>query len=166
MAQGMLTSPGGPVVAGRRTMDALAAVRKETMLPRLFGSIRVARSSAGASPAWMDAGYDWLIVEDDRPSQPLPERLAYLDAGDAATLRLALGLPASLVLLENPVKDKARLNFIKAQGALAVLVQAYRQGYLSAVEPMVKAWRTLGYDDVLPEEAALEHLWRALRQLS
>lgn len=163
----MLTRPGGPVVVSEKTLRALTAIRREKLMPLLFGRVAIARSVYELmQPAGGNAGgkADWLEVLDDRPAQVLPERIAGASPSDAATLRLALALPASLVLLDGPIKERAKLSFIKAEGTVAILVDAYRQGHLSAVQPMVKALQALGHADVVPPPEVLDALWRALGQ--
>lgn len=167
----MLTRPGGPVVAGEKTLRALAAIRREKLLPLLFGRVVVARSvwtnggDAALSSVFSGAAPAWLDVLEDRSEQPLPERVASAGESDRATLRLALALPASMVLLDGPIKDRAKLSFIKAEGTLAILVEAFRAGHLTAVRPMVKALSALGHGDVLPPPEGLEALWKALEHL-
>jgi predicted nucleic acid-binding protein len=175
----MLTSPDGPVVASTRTLQALLAIRKEKLLPQLYGPITIAQSnfdelgdgsgSGGGSGGATGEGFSdapkWLEIVADAPAQELPSRIAHVDPSPAATLRLALSIPASIVLLEEPAKEKAKLSYIKAEGALSILVQAHRLGKLSAVQPMVKAWQALGFDDVLPTREMLDALWEALDKL-
>jgi hypothetical protein len=107
----------------------------------------------------------WLDVLDDRPEQPLPARIADATPSEAATLRLALAAPASLVLFDGRMKDRVKLSFIKAEGTVPILVMAYRLGKLTAVQPMVKALQSLGHGDVLPPKEMLDALWVALEKL-
>ena len=171
MSRGMLTIPGGPVVISEKTLRALCAIRRQKYLPQLYGQVVIAQSSFEAmrdtypSP---DAAPAWLIIHDDQAQSELPRRITSManrDHGDEAAVQLALALSASLVLLEEPIKEKAKLSFIKSEGTLAILVMAYREGWLSAVQPMVKALRSLGHGDVLPDEEQLAALWQALEQL-
>jgi predicted nucleic acid-binding protein len=171
----MLTTEGGPVVIAAKTLCALTAIRRQALLPALYErvcmakSVRAAAGELGGTQPWESgpgpAGWEWLIVGPDMPEVVLPERVAGAAPEDAATLRLALGLHASRVLIDGPIKERAKLSFIKCQGTLSVLVDAYRLGKLSAVEPMVKALKSLGHGDVLPPPEALESMWRALAQL-
>ena len=168
MLGGMRTSKDGPVVASERTLRALFAIRRAVLLPKLYGTVVVGRSSyeailATAPPEMAD--WPWLAIEQDRPEVELPARIAGAPAPDAAALRLALALNASLVLLEDPTKERAKLSFIKAEGTVAILVQAYRQGHLSAVRPMVKALEKLGHREVLPPAEQLEAMWLALENM-
>ena len=101
-------------------------------------------------------------MKDDLPLVQLPPRLVAVGGHDGASLQLALGIGASLVLIEEPVKEKAKLSFIKAEGTVSILVMAYRLGLLTAVPPMVKALVKLGYRDVLPPSDQLKALWVAL----
>lgn len=177
------------MVAGEKTLRAMAAIRRLKLLPALHGRVVMALSNYEAlRPALHDAeaeaggqvviggdavfveapGLPWLLVARDQPGQPLPARVDFPQnstASEAATLRLALAIPASLVLLDGPIKERAKLSFIKSEGTLSMLVTAYRKGLLSAVEPMVKALEKLGHGDVLPPRESLEALWAALGKL-
>ena len=184
-----LTRPDGPVVTSEKTLRALCAIRRHKLLPTLYGQIVIAQSnydalrsalteveSCAGGPVQVDeekgytpaSGMPWLFVVADRPGQPLPARVDYpkaSSASEAATLRVALAIPASLVLLDGPIKERAKLSFIKAEGTLSILVSAFRQGHLSAVQPMVKALEKLGHADVLPPKEMLDALWTALGKL-
>ncbi len=184
-----LTRPDGPVVTSERTLRALAAIRRHKLLPTLYGQVAIAQSNYDAvrsalaeveagsgGPVTVDAdkgftpapGIPWLFVVADRPEQILPARVDFpqaSNASEAATLRVALAIPASLVLLEGPIKERAKLSFIKAEGTLSILVTAFRKGHLSAVPPMVKALEKLGHADVLPPKEMLDALWKALDKL-
>ena len=110
-------------------------------------------------------GLPWLLVVNDRPDQQLPARVQPPNnstASEAATLRLGVGIPASLVLIEGAAKERAKLSFIKCEGTISLLVTAFRQGHLSAVQPMVKALAALGFNDVIPPQDLLDALWKAL----
>lgn len=158
----MLTPPGGPVVASEKTLRALIAIRKEKLLPELYGHVAIAKGVMALLPDVMPTPPAWMEVMEDRPAQALPERVAGASASETATLRLALAIPASLVLIDGPIKERAKLSFIKCEGTVSILVQAYRAGKLSAVQPMVKALTSLGHADVLPPPEALDAMWKAL----
>lgn len=160
-----LTTEGGPVVVSEKTLRALLAIRREKLLPALFGMVTIARTNFESMADVLASAPAWLIVREDDPGQPLPDRVAMATASEAATLRLALGIGASLVLLDGPIKEKAKLSFIRSEGTVSLLVTAYREGHLSAVQPMVKALAALGHGDVLPRPEMLEALWKALRQM-
>ncbi len=144
-----------------KTLAALTAIRREKLLEQLYGQVFMARSVYEAveqQPAWLE-------VIDDAPDHPLPARVASATASEAATLRAALAAGASLVLIYGPIKEKAKLSFIKCEGAVSILVAAYREGLLTAVKLMVKALTALGHEDVLPPPETLDALWTALDQL-
>jgi len=159
------TDPSGPVVTSERSLRALVAIRRQGLLPGLFGRVLIARTNFEAMADVLAEPPDWLEVQEDRPDQALPPRVSTAGPSEAATLRLTLAMRASLVLLEDPVKERAKLSFIKAEGVVSVLVSAYRQDLLSAVRPMVKALDALGHADVLPPPDQLEALWKALDAL-
>ena len=165
MSRQPLTSPEGPVVVSEKTLRALVSIRRAKLLPALFGQVWIERSNFEALADVLSDAPPWLIVHDDLPQQRLPARVAVASDLDLATLRLALSVPASLVLLDGAVKERAKLSFIKAEGTVSILVSAYRQDMLSAVRPMVKALEELGHADVLPPPDQLEALWHALAEL-
>lgn len=161
------TTTNGPVVVSEKTLRALISIRREKLLPALYGRVSIVKANfeAMSDVLSQDNDWDWLHVEEDRPEVVLPDRVSAANASDAATLRLAIGLGASLVLLENPVREKAKLSFIKSEGTVSILVLAHRHGILSAVQPMVKALEKLGHGDLLPPPEQLEALWTALDDL-
>lgn len=163
-----LTQPGGPVVISAPSLAALAAIRREKLLASMFGQVVIARSSAaGATGATglAEPTPPWLTVLDDRPDIELPPRCRDAPPPIAAALQLAIALPASLVILDGPFKERAKLSFIKCEGVVSLLVEAYRRGLLTAVEPMLKALDKLGHGHVLPEPHLLDALRDALAKL-
>ncbi len=185
-----LTHPDGPVVVSETTFTALATIRKLDLIRQLYGNAVIGLENYraveplladGETPAAAideqaieETGFTacpalpWLYVAGDRPEQVLPERIAHphhTSASEAATLRLAIAVPASLVLIDGPIKEKAKLSFIKCEGTVSLLVSAYREGYLSAVKPMVVALEKLGQGHVLPPADLLEALWTALEKM-
>ena len=163
----MRTTTDGPVVVSQKTLGALIAIRRQQLLPPLYGRVVIAQSVFHALtglPGDLDH-WDWLDIEADRPEQSLPPRVAGVNPSDAATLRLAMGIGASLILLEDPVKERAKLSFFKCEGTVSILVLAHRLGHLSAVRPMTKALDRLGHGHVLPPQEQLDALWKALDSL-
>lgn len=168
MPRATLTSPDGPVVVSEKTCRALIDIRRDKLLPEVFAPkpLVMVRTNADAlADRFTPHPPDWLTILDDPAHVVLPERCGTATPSEAATLRLAIALPASVVLIENPIKERAKLSFIKCEGTVSILVSAYRLGLLSAVKPMVKALRALGHEDVLPDDAMLEALWTALDKL-
>lgn len=161
----MLTTGSGPVVVSEKTLRAMLAIRREKLLPALYGQVGMAESNLKSVLDVLPERPAWLTSLPDAPQQALPERLAGASASEGATLRAALANGASLVLIDGPIKEKVKLSFIKAEGVPSVLVQAYRAGLLSGVKPMVKALRSLGHGDVLPSDEMLEAMWAALDDL-
>ena len=162
MGRQAMTSVEGPVVSSEKTLRALVSIRREKLLPQLYGHVLIASSNFEALNDVLLASPPWLGVTDDQPDQQLPARVANASTSEAATLRLALSIPASLVLLDGPIKERAKFSFIKAEGTVSILVSAYRRGMLTAVRPMVKALEKLGHGDVVPGPDQLDALWRAL----
>lgn len=158
----MLTTTDGPVVVSAKTLKALTDIRREKLLPQLYGDMIMSASNAAS----LDDVPDWLTVRDDAPQQELPTRVVAAAAPlEADTLRLALAIGASLILIDGQVKESAKLSFMKCEGAVSILVQAHREGMLTAVPPMIKALKALGHADVLPPPEAIEALYEALEHL-
>ncbi|MBI1336158.1 MAG: hypothetical protein GC164_04250 [Phycisphaera sp.] len=162
---GTLTTDDGPVVISEKTLRALVAIRKHSLLEKLYGRVAISAQVASCVRDVIPELPSYIVPVQDQPLQQLPERVCSATPSEAATLRLAIALPASLVLIDGPIKEKAKLSFIKCEGTVPLLVQAYREGHLSAVKPMVKALATLGHEDVLPPPDLLEALWVALDKL-
>lgn len=167
MKRQMLTTANGPIVVSEKTLRALLAIRRGKLLPQLYGKLCLCRSNAedmsdvlagNSLPPWLELIYDY-------PEQTLPVRVASATFSEAATLKAALAVGASLVLIDGPIKERAKLSFIKCEGTVSILVMAHRQGLLSAVKPMIKALEKLGHGDVLPPPEVIEALWTALEKL-
>src|SRR6185369_2352826 len=125
-ARQMLTRPDGPTVIAAKTLRALLAIRREKLVPELYGQTVISQSNWNAVVASPEAKFlpaspegaakqppGWLFIGDDRPDQPLPERLANYeltgeDPTGIAELKFALFFPASLGLLDGRIKKKAR----------------------------------------------------------
>jgi len=171
MARSMLTATHGPTVLSERSLRALIAIRRETLLPKMYDKLVISRSnfdavrdtpSGHSGPAAMPEPPDWLTVMDDVPGQTVPDRVAHAEALELASIRLTLALPASLLVIDGPIKESIKLSFIKAEGVVSLLVQAYRRDLLTAVKPMIKALEALGHGDILPPAESLAAMYKAL----
>jgi len=160
-----LTKPGGPVVTSERTLRAMIAIRRDKLMPQMFDQLVISQCCFEVLSDVLPEAPDWLAVLEDQPQQALPERVASANKLDAAAMRLGLAIGASEIFLEGSIKEKAKLSFIKSQGAVSILVSAHRQGLLTAVQPMLKALKALGFEDVLPPPDLLEALYKALDDL-
>lgn len=159
----MLTTDNGPVFIGEKTLSAMQAIRREGLIEKIHGPVLMARSNynAATNPP------PWITPVDDVDDYALSMRVASAASpSEAITLKTALANGASLILIDGPVKEQVKLSFIKAEGVVPMLVTAYREGWLSAVRPMVKALIALGHEDVLPPPEALDALWTALDHLA
>ena len=167
MPREMLTSADGPVVISEKTLRALMAIRRDKLLPQLYDRVCLCRSNLDAMSELLDTAAlpAWIDVIDDFPNQALPQRVASATPSEAATLRAALAVGASLILIDGPIKERAKLSYMKCEGVVSILVMAHRQGILTAVRPMVKALEKLDHADVLPPPEALDALWVALNKL-
>ena len=162
VAEEQIKSPEGPVVCSEKTLRALIALRRQHLLPKLYDRIVISRLTFESLSDLLEERPEWLEIMDDRPEQPLPARVGSPSDSEAATLRLALAIESSMVLLDGSIKQRAKLAFIRSEGTVSILVNAYRQGDLKAVRPMVKALQKLGHADVLPDEEMLDALFEAL----
>ncbi|MDX1683226.1 MAG: hypothetical protein R3336_08900 [Phycisphaeraceae bacterium] len=163
MARDMLTTDEGPVVVSRRTLEALLAIRRGHLLPKIYPDRSIMIDQECGEQ--VEDRPDFIELKVAPEDVELPTRIGHGDPCDLACLRLALHVGASMVMLEDPIKERAKLSFIRAEGTVPFLVQAHRAGHLTAVEPMIKALRALGHEDVLPPEDQLAALKEALRHL-
>jgi len=161
-ARKMLTTKDGPVVISEKVLRALLAIRREKLLAQMYSEVTISQSNMTAVGDALPEKPDWLTVHEDVPDQELPTRVGAATELEAATLRLALSIGASLILIDGPIKESAKLSFMKCEGVISILVQAHRVGHLSAVKPMVKALTALGHEDVVPPKEMLDALWAAL----
>ena len=137
MAQKAVLSDASPLIG-------LAAAGGFELLRRLFGTLAVTatvRREVGAGRGMPGAGElsaairaRWIRVIRD---PAIDERVADLDAGEAATLSAALARPGRcLVLLDDPVARRAANELgIAVTGTAGVLLVAKRRGLVSALRP-------------------------------
>ena len=155
----------GPVVVAASSLRALASIRHEHLLREVFGTVVVCRSTAEACASlWPGAWPDWIAVEDDRAAVELPPRMAHVQGEDRATLQLAIALGASLTIIEGkPLLEKVKLSFLKAMGTIPLLVQAYQEGRVRAVKPLLTALERKGHE--MPPPAQMTALLQAIDTL-
>jgi len=155
-----------PVVIGERSLRALLDIRHDWLLRDMFGTVLLSRSAADALDGEIAAFPEWVRVHDDPPPNvvTLPERLISVGGTDRETIRLALALNARLVILEGKgLLEKVKLSFLKAQGVVPLLVQAYQNGRIRRIKPLLTALERKGHEMPPPEQ--MEALLRALDEL-
>jgi len=104
------------------------------VLPRLFGAVAIPATVAGelrdpdapvAARAWAASPPSWVTIHDDPAEPALPRRL---DAGERATIALAMALGAGLLLVDDRAgASVARGQGFRVTGTIGVLVDAARQ---------------------------------------
>jgi predicted nucleic acid-binding protein len=136
----MSVTSGTPVVSNTTPLISLAGLGLLDALQALYGEIWIpdevlAEYQAGtANPLYppLDAR-TWIVVRT-APSNPLVPPT--LDAGEAATLSLALATQARLVLIdEHAGRTAARRLGLPITGSLGVLIEAKRQQLIPAIRP-------------------------------
>jgi predicted nucleic acid-binding protein len=157
------STDAAPVVVAAAPLRALASIRHERLLPEMFGRVAICRSVAEATADLWPTRPPWLDVHDD-VEVDLPPRLVHVEGDDRATLQLSVHLNASLTIIDGkPLLEKVKLSFLKAMGTVPLLVQAYQEGRIRAVKPLLVALERKGHDMPPPEQMAA--LLRALDSL-
>jgi len=157
----------GPVVIGERSLASLLAIRHEWLLREMFGRVVICRTVADALSEIIGEVPDWLQVCEDLPDGmvELPSRLESVRGSDRKTLEIAVHHRARLVLLEGKgLLEKVKLSFIKSMGVIPLLIQAYQEGRIQRVKPLLTALDRKGHEMPPPEQ--MEALLRALDELA
>lgn len=128
---------GDIVVADTGPLNHLILIGQIDLLPRLFGAVAIPATVAGelrdpdapvAVRAWAASPPSWLTIHDD-PADPA--LLRRLDAGERATIALAIALGAGLLLIDDRAgASAARGQGFRVTGTIGVLVDAARQNLL------------------------------------
>ncbi|MGA3169394.1 MAG: DUF3368 domain-containing protein [Chthoniobacteraceae bacterium] len=104
--------------------------------------------SEGVAQAVADG---WLVptmVSEDKALELLREQL---DDGEAEAIRLALGPPAAVVLLDDmAARSIASRLGLQVTGTLGLLLRAKQMGYIAAVQPVIEQLRADGRFHVAP----------------
>ncbi len=161
-----MTIPGGPVITTGRVLEALMAIKQDKLLRPLFGPILITQSNADevknnlAKPLPLG-----IEIVPDHNDVDLPERIINTQVLNQYTFKACLALGCSRVLIDGPIKEKAKLSFFKCEGVVSILVTSYRAGRLKLVRPMIKALKALGYEDMLPPEDQIKMIYDALAHM-
>lgn len=150
----IMTNESGPVVAAERSITALLNIRHEWLLEDMFERVSICDSvAAELAGRWPEARRpEWVDVHPDR-SVELPPRLTHVEGTDRMTLMLSVSLNARLTLIEGkPLLEKVKLSFIKSMGVIPLLVQAYQEGRIKRVKPLLIALERSGHEMPPPEQ--------------
>jgi predicted nucleic acid-binding protein len=134
-----ILSNAGPLIAlGKlNRLDLLAGLYGQIQIPRAVYAEVVTEGLARGAPEALTVrlfweSQDWPVV--DVPAMALDSYVpsVTLDPGETEVLALAQTLSHALVLLDDGVaRTEARRLRLSVRGTVGILVQAYRQGYLS-----------------------------------
>jgi len=142
----MLISNTGPLVA-------LSHLGQLEILQHMFPAVKIAASvrleitaSAGKPAARLFIDHPWIQVQ---PDPPMPDTwlATVLDAGEAATIALALRENPKFVLIDERkgrriAEQIYRLPLI---GTAGILLRAKMRGLIPAVRPLLLDLQTKGY---------------------
>lgn len=148
-----MSAASEPIVINTSPLLALAACGQLELLRMLHSRVIVPqaimteleRGQAGTDalaleaerPAWLE------VVTPQHPPSPLLE--AYLNAGEAAVITLALELGVTRVIIDEQRGRKvARTMGLAVTGSIGVLLRAKREGLLATVKPSLEAMHAHG----------------------
>lgn len=143
----LVVSDSGPIIH-------LAMAGQLNLLPALFGRVAVpaavfretVEDGAGLPGSAELRSAPWADVVDPPGDLPQLTALAQLDAGERATLALALTSTADLVLLDDlQARHAARRLGLRVMGTIGVLVLGRRQGLLPALRPVLQTLVDQGF---------------------
>lgn len=142
-----------PIVINTSPLLALAACAQLELLRRLHRRVVVPqaviteleRGQAAAKPLALEAERPaWLEVAA-LASAPSPLLTAYLDAGEAAVIALALEQGIRRVVIdERRARMVARTMGLEVAGSVGVLLRAKRLGFITEIKPSLAAMQAQG----------------------
>lgn len=140
--------PEPPVVSNTTPLITLAGVGLLDLLPQLYGSIWIAevvrveyQAGRTAAEADLDA-LPWIMV---RPVAVDSVLMDLLDAGEAATIALAIAQRARIVALDEARGRRiAQGRGLATIGTLGILLRAKRAGLIDALAPVIDAMVSQG----------------------
>ena len=134
------------VVSDTSPLTNLAAIGRLDLLRNLFGHIQIADAvwlelNAGGR-SWPGrnevADADWVVRRGPGNLALLTALSRDLDAGEAASIALALELSAELILIDElDGRHQARRQGLTTMGVAGVLLLAKRQRLIEAVKPLL-----------------------------
>jgi predicted nucleic acid-binding protein len=137
-----------PIAINTGPLIALSACDNLDLLPRLHGPVVVAESvmaeflRGGKLRVWGRAGAiprpEWLDVRSLR-APPSSLMVEHLDAGEAATIALAVEQAIRLVAIdERRGRMVARAFGLRVTGSVGLLLRARREGLIPALRPCIE----------------------------
>ena len=139
-------APVSLVVSDTSPLTNLAAIGRLDLLHSLFGRIQIAEAvwlelNAGGR-SWPGrtevAAADWIVRHGPTNVALLTALSRDLDAGEAASIGLALELSAELILIDElDGRHQARRQGLTTMGVAGVLLLAKRRGLIGAVRPLL-----------------------------
>lgn len=139
-----------PVVSDTSPLTNLAVIGEFALLQKLFGQVMIAEAvweelNAGGQ-RWPGrdevAGSPWIIRYPPGNLSLFTALRRDLDAGEAASIVLALELSAGLVLMDElDGRHQARRQGLRTMGVVGVLLLAKRRGLIPSVRPRLDALR-------------------------
>lgn len=142
-----------PVVINTSPLLALAACAQLELLRRLHRRVVVPqaviteleRGHAQAKPLALEAGRpSWLEVAA-LASAPSPSLTAYLDAGEAAVIALAVEQGIRRVVIDDRrARMVAKATGLEVAGSVGVLLRAKREGFIPEIKPSIEAMQARG----------------------
>jgi len=134
------------VVSDTSPLTNLAAIGRLDLLRNLFGHIQIADAvwlelNAGGR-SWPGrnevANADWVVRHGPGNLALLTALSRDLDAGEAASIALALELSAELILIDElDGRHQARRQGLTTMGVAGVLLLAKRQRLIEVVKPLL-----------------------------
>ncbi len=134
------------VVSDTSPLTNLAAIGRLDLLHSLFGRIQIPEAvwlelNAGGR-SWPGrkevADADWIVRHGPTNLALLTALSRDLDAGEAASIALALEMSADLILLdESDGRHQARRQGLTTMGVAGVLLLGKRRGLIGSVKPLL-----------------------------
>lgn len=142
-----------PIVVNTSPLLALAACAQLELLRRLHRRVVVPH----AVITELERGHaqaKLLALETERPdwlevaaliSPPSPLLTAYLDAGEAAVIALAVKQAIRRVVIdERRARMVARTMGLEVMGSIGILLRAKREGFIAEIKPSIEAMQAQG----------------------
>ena len=127
-------------------------INKLSLLKTLYDEVVIPAAVASELATGADQGINvpdpnqisWLRIVSVQSSELIPI-VTDLGPGEAEVIGLALENLGSRVILDDQLGRRvARLNNISVTGTVGVILKAKQMGYLSNVEPIIRALRRAG----------------------
>ncbi|MFG0330569.1 MAG: hypothetical protein ACF8PN_11795 [Phycisphaerales bacterium] len=140
------------IVVSESSLRSLRRIRHDWVLRERFGRVLVATATAENLRDDIEEWPDW--IERRTPGAvELPPRLVRVEGSDRDTLMLAIEEEATLTLIEGKaLLEKVKLSYIKSMGIIPLLVEAWRDGEVRSIKPLLVALERAGHDMPPPEQ--------------